>query len=59
MHGSFKDSDETDNNRSWSTGFFAVPLCIAVALIAFVLTHPAASRWISDASRAEFVGPSE
>jgi hypothetical protein len=59
MHGSFDKSGETNGHRSWSIGFFALPLCIAIALIGFVLTHPAASRWISDAAQAEFVGPSK
>jgi hypothetical protein len=56
MHGSFDKSGETDNPRSWSVGFFALPLCIAIALIGFVLTHPEASSWISEAAQAEFVG---
>jgi hypothetical protein len=56
MHGSFDKSGETDNQRSWSVGFFALPLCIAIALIGFVLTHPEASSWISEAAQAEFVG---
>jgi hypothetical protein len=56
MHGSFDKSGETDNQRSWSVGFFALPLCIAIALVGFVLTHPEASNWISEAVQAEFVG---
>jgi hypothetical protein len=56
MHGSFDKSGETDSQRSWNIGFFALPLCIAVALIGFVLTHPEASNWISEAAQAEFVG---
>jgi hypothetical protein len=56
MHGSFDKSGETDNQRSWSVGFFALPLCIAIALVGFVLTHPEASNWISEAAQAEFVG---
>jgi hypothetical protein len=56
MHGSFDKSDETDNQRSWSIGLFALPLCIAIALVGFVLTHPESSNWISEAAQAEFVG---
>jgi hypothetical protein len=58
MHGSFDRSGDNDNrtHRSWSVGFFAVPVCIAIALIGFVLTHPVAANWISEAAQAEFVG---
>lgn len=56
MHGSFDKSGETDNQRSWNIGIFALPLCIAVALIGLVLTHPEASNWISEAAQAEFGG---
>jgi hypothetical protein len=59
MHGSLDKSGKTGSQQSWNIGFFALPLCIAIALIGFVLTHPAASKWISDAAQAEFVGPSE
>ena len=34
----------------------ALPILGVVALIAFVISHPAASKWISDAAQAEFVG---
>jgi hypothetical protein len=58
MHGSFDRSGDNDNrtHRSWSVGFFAVPVCIAIALIGFVLTHPVAATWISEAAQAEFAG---
>jgi hypothetical protein len=58
MHGSFDRSGDNDNgsHRNWSVGFFAVPVGIAIALMAFVLTHPEASRWISQAAQAEFSG---
>ena len=35
---------------------FALPVLFVVALIGFVVSHPAASKWISDAAQAEFVG---
>jgi hypothetical protein len=58
MHGSFDKSGDNDNRtrRSWSVGFFAVPALIAIAQIGFVLTHPVASKWISEAAQAEFGG---
>jgi hypothetical protein len=58
MHGSFDRSGDNDNrtHRSWSIGFFAIPVCIAIALIGFVLTHPVAAIWISQAAQAEFGG---
>ena len=33
-----------------------LPILIAVALIGMAITHPHASKWISDAVQAEFVG---
>jgi hypothetical protein len=35
---------------------FAIPVLFVVALIGFVVSHPGASKWISDAAQAEFVG---
>ena len=59
MHGSLDRSDENRNrtDRSWSIGFFVVPMLIVIALIALVMIKPAASIWISEAVQAEFVGP--
>jgi hypothetical protein len=48
-----------NNNRihqSWSVGFFAVPVFIALALIGLAMFQPAASVWISEAAQAEFSG---
>jgi hypothetical protein len=58
MHGSFDKSGENDNrtHRSWSVGFFAVPVFVVIALVGLMLTQPAASNWISEAAQAEFVG---
>ena len=59
MHGSLDRSDENRNrtDRSWSIGFFVVPMLIVIVLIALVMIKPAASIWISEAAQAEFVGP--
>ena len=58
MHGSFDRPSESENRmqRSWSIGFFALPLLFAIALIGLVIAQPAASNWISEAVQAEFVG---
>ena len=58
MHGSLNRSDEkrSRTDRSWSIGFFALPVLIVVALVALAVIKPAASTWISEAVEAEFVG---
>jgi hypothetical protein len=60
MHGSLDRSDEKRNrtDRSWSIGFFALPVLVVIALTALAIIKPAASTWISDAVQAEFVGVS-
>ncbi len=40
----------------WDIKLLAVPLLLGAALIAFVVSHPGASRWIADAAQAEFAG---
>jgi hypothetical protein len=58
MHGSFDRSGENASRiqRSWSIGFFALPVILGIALIALVMTQPIASNWISEAVQAELVG---
>jgi hypothetical protein len=58
MHGSLNRSDEkrSRTGRSWSIGFFALPVLIVIALVALAVIKPAASIWISEAVQAEFVG---
>ena len=55
MHGSFERPGKTDHGN-WSIGFLAIPVAIAVVLVALSMVHPTASNWISDAVQAEFVG---
>jgi len=58
MHGSY-DKQTRDSRgvyRNWNMKLIALPILGAVALIAFAVSHPGASRWISDAAQAEFVG---
>jgi len=58
MHGSFDDQPREGQSdyRNWNIKLIALPILGVVALIAFVASHPAASKWISDAAQAEFVG---
>ena len=42
--------------RNWDIKLFALPVLLVVALIGFAISHPSASKWISDAVQAEFVG---
>ena len=58
MHGSFERSGENANRvqRSWSLGFFALPVVLVIVLVALTMTQPTASNWISEAVQAEFVG---
>jgi hypothetical protein len=58
MHGSFDRSGEADNrtDRSWSIGFFALPVVVVLALNGLAMIQPAAFQWISEAAQAEFVG---
>jgi hypothetical protein len=58
MHGSLNRSDEKRDrsDRSWSIGFFALPVFVVIALTALAITEPATSTWISEAVEAEFAG---
>ena len=59
MHGTFERSRETrkdDVNRSSGIGFLALPVIIAVAMVALAITQPAVSTWIAQAAQAEFAG---
>jgi hypothetical protein len=56
MHGTFERSRETrndDSNRGSGIGFLAVPVIIAVAMVALVIAKPEASVWIAQAAQAE------
>ncbi len=49
MHGTLEKYRKKDNRiqRSWSIGFFAIPMVLAIALIALAIFQPKASVWIS------------
>jgi hypothetical protein len=58
MHGSFDQSPQDDKSiyRSWSIKLIALPVLAVVALIAYAVSHPETTNWISEAAQAEFVG---
>ena len=58
MHGSFDQSPQDDKSiyRSWSIKLIALPVLAVVALIAYAVSHPETSKWISEAAQTEFVG---
>jgi len=58
MHGPLEKQprDAKSAYRNWNIKLFALPILFVVALISFVVSHPNASKWISDAAQAEFVG---
>jgi hypothetical protein len=58
MHGSLEKPDKAEQNihGSWGMRLLAIPALLLTALIGFLVSHPAASSWISQAVQAEFVG---
>jgi hypothetical protein len=58
MHGSLDKQPREGKSayRNWNMKLIALPILGVVALIAFVISHPGASKWIADAAQAEFVG---
>lgn len=58
MHGSFDPQPREGKSayRNWDMKLIALPILGAVAVIAFVVSHPGASKWIADAAQAEFAG---
>ena len=58
MHGPLEKQprDAKSAYRNWDIKLYALPILLVVALISFVVSHPSASKWISDAAQVEFVG---
>ena len=56
MHGSIDKSPQADESiyRSWNIKLIALPVLFVIALIGMLVSHPSASKWISDAAQAEF-----
>jgi hypothetical protein len=52
MHGSLDRPPRDD----WDIKLVALPILLVVALIGLAVSQPNASKWISDAAQAEFVG---
>lgn len=58
MHGSFDrpPRDDQSSDRGWDIKLVVLPVLVVIAIIGLALSHPSASKWISDAAQAEFVG---
>ena len=58
MHGSLDKQPQDDRSvyQSFSIKLIALPVLFIVALVGMAVSHPAASKWISDAMQAEFFG---
>jgi hypothetical protein len=58
MRDSLEKPDKAERNiyGSWGMRLLAIPVLLLTALIGFLVTHPAASSWISQAVQEEFVG---
>ena len=58
MQGAPEKPGNTEQNIYGSRGLrlWAIPAILLTALIGFVISHPAASNWISGAVKAEFLG---
>ncbi len=58
MHGSLDKPprDDQSSDRGWDIKLVALPILLVIALIGLAISHPSASRWISEAAQAEFVG---
>jgi hypothetical protein len=53
MHGSLEKPGKNIYG-SWGMRLLAIPVLLLTALIGYVVSHPAASNWISQAAQAEF-----
>jgi hypothetical protein len=58
MHGSSAKQPQDDQSvyRSYSIKLVALPVLIIVALIGMAVSHLSATKWVSDAAEAKFVG---
>jgi hypothetical protein len=58
MHGSLDrpPRDDQGSDRGWDIKLVALPILVVIALIGLAVSQPSASKWISDAAQAEFVG---
>ena len=51
MHGSSDRSPQDDQSiyRNWNIKLVALPVLVVVALIAYAISHPETTNWISEA----------
>jgi len=58
MQGSLNRPPRDDDRpyRGWDVKLVALPILVVIALIGLAVSQPGASRWISEAAQAEFVG---
>jgi hypothetical protein len=56
MHGPLEKQPRDSAYRNRDIKLFALPIVLAFALIGFLVSHPSASEWISDAAQTEFIG---
>jgi len=58
MHGSLDrpPRDDQSSYRGWDIKFVVLPILVVIALIGLAVSHPNASKWISETAQAEFVG---
>ena len=58
MHGSLDrpPRDDQSSDRGWDIKLVALPILVVIAMIGLAVSRPNASKWISDAAQAEFVG---
>jgi hypothetical protein len=56
MHGSLDKPPRDDESSDRDIKLMALPILVVIALVGLAISHPSASRWISEATQAEFVG---
>jgi len=58
MHGSLErpPGDDDVSYRGWDIKLVALPILVVIALVGLAVSQPSASRWISEAAQAEFIG---
>jgi hypothetical protein len=58
MQGSLEKPGKAERNiyGSWGVRLLAIPVLLLTGLIGFMVSHPAASNWISQAVQAKFSG---
>ncbi len=55
-HPQYGDHHARLARQGWDIKFVVLPILVVIALIGLAVSHPNASKWISEAAQAEFVG---